>query len=294
METWVILALLFPALDTMASLTDKFLLEKRVRNCVSHSIVVGIVTLALVLVILFFVPLEGISAKFATLGMLAGMFYSVSYFTWFYAVSVEEISRVISIWFITPIIVLLFATIFLQESLPGWKYAAIFSAVAGAVLIGVEKFELKPVMRKGFWAILLSCLFAATGIVIAKHLLGSMSFWNVYVLTGFGLVTGLLMGLISSHARTHFKQAFRNVPLVFLSEGFGMCSALIFLAAASMTEVSKVSAMGSLQPLYVLLSMLFLSAFMPKLLKETFTKKTLAIKAVSVVLIVGGAYFVAL
>jgi len=294
METWLLLSLLYPAVYAFVNLVDKFLLEKKVKNCFSLCIVSGIVVLAIGIIVAIVFPFEGLTMRLAITGLVAGLVYSVGYASYFYAVSFEEISRVVSILYTTPIFVLLFAVVFLGESLPAWKYGAIASAVAGAVLIGVEKFELKPVMRKAFWIIIISCIFYAGGATISKYLLGHLSFWNVFAIQSYGAAFGLLTILFSKNARAHLKHTFKSLHIIVLSEIIDLCATMMFLAAVSMTAISKVSAMGSIQPLYLLIVMFVLSAFMPKLLKEVYTKKTLGIKMVSVLLIVVGAYFVAI
>jgi len=294
METWLTLALLYPAVYMLVNLIDKFLVEKRVRNCFSLCIVSGIVVLVIGAAIAILFPFEGLTPRLAIIGLIAGLIYSGGYILYIFAMSVEEASRVVSLLYMIPLFVLLFATVFLGEKLPGWKYAAIATAVAGAILIGIEKFELKPVMRKAFWIVIISCIFFAGGATISKYLLGHLSYWNVFTIQSFGVAVGLTSMVFSRHARAHFKHTMKSLHIIVLSEIVDLTATMMFFAAASMAAISKVSAMGALQPLYVLIAMIVLSTFMPKVLKEAFTKKTLAIKLISVLLIVVGTYFVAL
>lgn len=293
-ETWVLLALIYPFFYVLANVMDKFLLEKRIKNCFSQVFVISIISLLAALITAFFVPFNDVSAKTIIIGFSAGLVYSLGYYLYFYTISFEEVSRFISVINITPLFVLLFAVLFLGESLPVWKYFAIFSTALGAFLIGVDKFELKPIMRVGFWLALLSCLFWGGANILQKYVLSSASFWNAFALQQLGLSAGLFCSILLRDTRVHLRNAFRNMHFIFLSECFNFLALLLFLLALSKKEVSLVSAMSSLQPLYLLIIMLLISTFVPKLLKEVFTKETLVIKIVSVFMIVVGVFLISL
>lgn len=277
-----------------ANIIDKFLLEKRIKNCFSQVFVISFAAFIAGILTWFFVPFENVPTTSIFLGFLAGLVYSVGYYLYFYTISFDEVSRFVSVIYVTPLIVVLFALLFLGESLPLWKYFAVILTALGAFLIGVEKFELKPVMRVGFWLALLSCLFWGGTSILQKYVLSSASFWNVFALQQFGLSAGLFCSIFLRDARMHLKNAFKSIHFIFLSEGFNFTALIIFLWALSKKEVSLISAMSSLQPLYLLIFMLLISAFVPKLLKEVFTKETLVIKVVSVLMIVVGVFLISL
>lgn len=292
--SWVIFALLFPALIAFVNVLDKFLIEKRIRDYLSLMFVIGFISLCVGLLLALFISWHGAGFKHVLLGLFAGMLIGVNYFVYFKALTFEEVSRVVSIYYTTPIIVLFLASIILGESLPVWKYGAIILATLGAVLIGMDRFERIPIMRRGFWLIVFSCVLIGFININAKYLLKDISPWNVIALETLGLSIVLLMLVFSKRARMNLKQTMKSFPLIVISECSTYLSWLFFNMAAALTEVSKVSAMGSLQPLYVLIFMVLLSSFMPHILKEVFTRKTFAIKAIAILMIVIGTFFVAL
>ena len=292
MEEWVILSLLYPALYAVSNIIDKFLLEKRIKNPFSLSIIVGLVAFFIALIVLAFNPLKNLTINIIFFGLLAGISYSIGYFLYFYATSMEEVSRVISMIYITPIIVSLFAVIFLNEKLTLIKYFGIIIIVLGAVLIGINKLSSNEFFRRGVLIASLSSIFWATTNIIQKYLLNDISFWNLYSLQSFGLFIGLSTALLSKNARVNLRNTVKNIHFISLSEGFNFLAAIVALLALSKADVSKVSAIGSLQPLYVLVYVIILSLFIPKLLKEILNKKILIIKLVSILLIVIGAYII--
>jgi drug/metabolite transporter (DMT)-like permease len=293
METWLILALLSPAGFALANVFDKFLVEKRIQNCFALAVTMGWLELLAAFIVLFFVPFQGLTLNLVVLGILNGLIYGMCYFLYYYAISFEEVSRVISIYYVTPIIVLVFARFFLGETLPSWKYVAAVVTVLGAVLIGVERLELKFKLRRAFWIAVFTCILWAVVNILQKHLLNSLSFWNVFVLQSFGVCAVLSATLLLPFSRRHFWHVWKSIHIVWIPEAFNLFGIILYLAAFSLTEVSRASPIGSVQPLYLLVFMLFLSIFIPKFLKEEFTRETIAIKIVSTLMIVIGAYFVA-
>ena len=292
--SWVLIAFLYPALFAASNVFDKFLIEKRISNCFSLALIIGWLELISALIVLFFVPFNGLTIKLTSLGVLSGIIYGAAYFLYYYSISLEEVSRVISVYYITPIIVMVLARVFLAESLPVWKYAGAIVAVIGAVLIGLRKIELKLNFRKAFWLSLLTCFVWATVNIIQKYLLEHLSFWNVFTLQSFGLSAMLTTALFSSSVRSHLKHIVHNLHIIWIPEVLNVTAIVIYLSAVAKTEVSKISPMGSLQPLYLLIFMLLMSKYVPNLLREEFTRKTLIIKIVAVIMIVTGALLVAL
>ena len=292
-ETWIALALLYPLFLALSNVIDKFLLTKRVKYCFALAPMSGLMVFLLASGVLFFVPLHTTLTQ-SIAAFSIGIVISITWILYYYILSFEEVSRAMAIGYLTPVIVALFARIILSESLPFSKYAAIILATTGAVLIGIQKWDRGIVMRKMFYFILLNCTLWAIVAITQKYLLSTMSFYNLFVLQSFGLTMGLAFTLLLQKVRTHVPHIFKSIHFVFVSEALTFTGGIVYLAAMSRAEVSKVSAMGSIQPLYVLIVMLLLSTFMPNILKEVFTKQTLVIKIISVLMIVVGTYIVAL
>src|SRR5574341_228526 len=290
--SWIIYALLYPALLAVINVVDKFLLAKRIRDYWSLLLVIGFVALPAGILITLFSSWSNVSKMQIALGMVSGVLITISYVVYFYVLSFEEVSRVIYIWYATPVLVALFAALILNENLPWWKYVAIIIAAGGAVLIGMERFAKIPVMRRGFWFIILMCVFSGIVSIIAKYLLYNLSIWNVIALELLG-VSLLILFVFSKRARSHVRHTIKSLHLIVFSEYFTYIAWLIWAAAVALANVSLVSAMGSVQPLYVLVLMLMLSTFKPHILKEVFTRKTFLIKAVAILMIVVGTFFVA-
>ncbi|MEK6857135.1 MAG: DMT family transporter, partial [Nanoarchaeota archaeon] len=216
-QTWLLLALLSPALYAIANVIDKFAVSKRVQNCFAYLTMISAAWFLAALATFIFVPWNDVTISQILLGIVAGLSYSGGYYVYFYSLTFEEASRVVSLIFLSPIIVVGFAALFLGELLPIWKYGAILLAVVGAILIGLEKIEIKPMMRKGFWLMMVSCFFWATTNVINKYMIESLSFWNMFGLQALGLSLGLSFSLLSKDSRKHLSMAFKCWHFILVS-----------------------------------------------------------------------------
>jgi hypothetical protein len=88
------------------------------------------------------------------------------------------------------------------------------------------------------------------------------------------------------------KHGKKVVALMSLAETLNLVAVLFLTIAASIGFVSLVSALSSIQPLFVLLFIVILSIFTPKILKEEIGKKTLLLKFIAIVLMITGAILV--
>ncbi len=293
METWILLALLAPLFYALSNVVDKFLLNNRVKYCFAMAPIAGFAALLFGLGSLFFVSFESVTTKQMLIVFLLGIGISTVYVLYYYVMSVEEASRVVSIAFLSPVFVLIFAAFFLGERLPGWKYFAVLLVIAGVVLIGMQGIQRGILMRKGFYWRLLTCLINAGIVITQKYMLGDLQFLQLFSIQCFGLFFGLSLTLLSPKIRAHFKHVAKSTHYVFLSEGLTFTGALILLAAMSRGPVSITSALASVQPVYMLIFAILLSIFLPSILKEEFTRKTLIVKGMAVLMIAVGAYLVA-
>lgn len=289
---WVFLAILAPFAWALSNVVDKFLLDKKVKSCFALAPVSGFVCLiaGIVISFLFF---DGWSESLIY-AFLLGFVGCVLFFLYYYAMSLEEASRVISMWYVTPVLVLVLSALFLGERLPVWKYPAIFAISFGAIFLGFRKFEGKFLLRSAFYWLMLNCAISAILQVSQKFLLGSLSFWQLFGASQISLGISLIASLFFPSVRSHFSHVVKSVHIIAFSQGLALFGYVVFLAAMSKADVSLVSALGSVQPLYVLFMMVCLSVFLPSVLKEEISRKILLIKFFSIALVVAGAFVISL
>ncbi len=294
MELWLILSLIYPAFFAITNVIDKFLLEKRIKDVFSLLFIVGIISFIAALFVLFIVPLKNMTATVVIFCLLSGIVTGIGYYLYYWAMIFEEASRVVGVMNVTPILVALFSVIFLGEILPFWKYFAIVIVVVGAIMLGIDKFELKTYARKGFWIMIFSCFFWAGARIFQKYVLGYVSFWNLFVLESFAVSVVLCLTILKKKTRENLGSTLKSSQIIIFSVTVNILGVIISLWAISLGSVSLVSALSSVQPLYVLFFMIIMSLFVSHILKEVISKKTLTTKIVAIFLIVVGTFLVAL
>tara|TARA_R110002072_G_scaffold87076_5_gene196466 strand:- start:7558 stop:8415 length:858 start_codon:yes stop_codon:yes gene_type:complete len=101
-----------------------------------------------------------------------GVVHTGAVILWFYAMSRIPLAEVTAMNYLSPIYVAIGAALFLGESLPPRRLAAVVAALIGAVII------LRPGMREvdpGHIAMLFTALGFAAGYLIAKQMSGEVS-----------------------------------------------------------------------------------------------------------------------
>ncbi len=92
--------------------------------------------------------------------------------------------------------------------------------------------------------------------------------------------------------RSLFRKS-RALGAVLLEEVFDFLGRIGFLFAYALGSVALAASVNALQPLMILIYVIFLSLFMHGILKEEITRETLAFKFVAVVLVAIGMYLIA-
>lgn len=291
---WVFLALLSPFLSALANIADKFLLGKRMVNCFALLPVAGFFALLFGVGSWLFVSFEGVPISKLAIAFGLGIVGSFLYMLYYFVLSSEEVSRVISIWYVQPVFVLLLAFVFLGESVSFFKVGGVLLCVIGAVALGVDRLPSGFAFRKGFWWLMLNCVISALVSVGLKFSLEGVGYWQIFSAQSFGLFVGLSSTIFMPSVRRHLGHVLKNVHILGVSEVLAFNAKLVLLAAFALAPVSLVSALSSVQPLFVLGLSLFLSLFVPSILKEEWSRDVLLKKSLSVVIIVVGAVIIAI
>jgi uncharacterized membrane protein len=291
--SWVFLALFAPFLSALANIVDKFLLGKRMVNCFALLPVAGFFALLFGVGSFLFVSFDGVPISKLAIAFGLGLVGSFLYMLYYFVLSSEEVSRVISIWYVQPVFVLLFALLFLGEMFPLFKIGGILFCVGGAIALGIDKLPKGFAFRKGFWWLMLNCVISALVSVGLKFSLEGVGYWQIFSAQSFGLFVGLSSTIFMPSVRKHLGHVLKNVHILGVSEVLAFTAKLVLLAAFALAPVSLVSALSSVQPLFVLGLSLFLSIFIPSILKEDWSRSVVLKKSVSVAAIFVGAVIVA-
>jgi drug/metabolite transporter (DMT)-like permease len=251
-----------------------------------------------ILLLLLFTPISSDFPWFA-LGIVGGLGTYLGLMLYFKAMAIEEASRVISLIYISPIFVLILASVFLQETLSLPMYFGVVFLVLGAISISYRKVKGRGSMISPALGLLLASSVVWAGYeVLTKYVLGHMEypsylFWN-FIGT---LIIGFLLFCFPK-IRCNFLNDIKKVgrTILFwriLNTSMGLIAIIFYYIAMSRGLVSLVAAISSLEPLFVFIFTLLLSLFVPRILKEDVGKGAITTKALAIILIIVGTGLIA-
>ena len=258
----------------------------------------------------------GVSWQVATSPVWAGLLMGASVVLLFRGLRLMEASRAVAISQTNPIYVAILALLFLDEHISIGQWGGIALVVAGAVLISVRLYQERPYGRIGSGTgvsvpsaaaltlgdpsygpaiLLLSALCAAGSFVVAKAALNA----ELPVLTVFGIqqatvgVVFVAVGLSGGRESVgRLAEAVKEPPvlgmLIFGESLMPALSILLSVYAYSLGPASLVAAVLATRPLFVFVASTILSRVRWQLLDESLTPRALAVKGISIVMIVGG------
>lgn len=293
---WIVLGLASSVGFAVVTTLDKRLLIRHFHDVRVFNVLVGVTqSCVAVLILAIGVALFGLGpARAVLLALVSGVLFGVSLSLFFYALSRTDVSRATPIWLSSPIFAAVLALLFLGDEITGLQWAAIFLVVVGAILVSYSPAR----ANRGFLetpvvlALVVAAIVQAVAFVVNKEASDELHVWvnNGWRSMGFGV------GIISLNiSRRRVRDAWaqrsnpRGVGLLVLTEGLlAPLSGLALVASITLGPVALASAVTSTRPLFLLAISTALSTRYWQILNEPLDRDTLALKALSTILIVGG------
>lgn len=292
---WIIVSLLSAFSFAVVSVLDKVILVRYITNARAFIVMVGMIQIPMGLLVLPFVPLDTSSFQGSFIGYISGFIWGVSLIAMFWAMSKDDVSKVIPVMSISPVFVAILAVVFLSESLSAWHWVAIVVTVAGAALISVRLTGRAFGITLGptFLLLLFGSVALAGGQFLSKVALEDISLWNLYTLRSLGLGSACILLVFRPEVVSPIRRALFNLEsftVFFVTEGLLVFVALVLsLWAIDLGPVSLVATVFSTRPLFVFaMSLLLSTPLLWRILDEPMDRKTLTNKVVSTTMIVGG------
>jgi drug/metabolite transporter (DMT)-like permease len=293
---WIILVLIATSLWAIMGIIHKFVRVEYIEDSIGYLIFI-VPTVLFTLVLLLFQPFTLLKGTQAFLAILSGVFTMIGCYFYIEALHKEEVSRVFILSRISPIIVLILSTIFLNEILTMRQYLAFALIFIGTILISFKKVEDKIKLSIGALLVLMSSLFWSTQTVILKYISEiNLATTMIHREAGY-LIAIIVIFLFSSKARSSTKKIIKDLNIkktiiVYSAEIMGMTGMFLVYLAIQQGPVSLVQVAEGFEAVFVLILAVIISKFFPKILKEKFDIKTISIKIISIVLMLGGLFMI--
>lgn len=292
--TWILFSILAAISWAIVHILDKIILTKLIKNPVISLLFLGTIGLIISFFVYLFYGFLDLSYFNILLSFIASVCYVLMIYFYFKATQLEEISRVVSFFRITPLFVLIFSIFLFNEIFSFSKYLGIILLITGSILISLKK-SVKLTFGKTFWFIIIAAIVSALNTIITKYLLNYADFWTVFAYLRIGVFIVLIPFFYWNFSELILIIKKRNkkiIGLLTLNELLNLSGILFITIAISLNSATLVSALSSIYPFFVLIFAVILSIFYPHILKEEIGKSTLAVKIIAIALIFIGVVLI--
>ena len=297
--SWVFLAIIATFFWAFGNILDKILRTKYLKSSIALTASFGIFGIFFSLILFLVIGIPSIPFQYLTAAVIGGVLTPYAVISYVKALSLEEASRVIPLWHLTPLFILALAVIFLNEILTALDYAAFAFILLGGIIISTRKigtiFHLSPAVA---FMLLSSSLFAISD-VLMKFAFSTGNFWETYIPFNLGVSLSALSLFILPEVKKTVYKAFtfhkqKFASLIFLSVVLGFIGSVLWQSAIFSGPVTLVSVFVAFQSLFVLLIATFLSLKFPFLIKEAIGMKIIGMKLIAIVLMFLGLFLLSL
>lgn len=244
-------AILGPFVEAMANILDKYVISHRVRRPSSFAVVGGVVNLVFGLSLMAFLDWGAVSSFGDILfPIIAGIIFGSQYLIYYHLLGEEDVSNVIGMIYVYPIIVAILSFLFLGERFPWITYAGIVLVLIGGVLLSTNISSLK----RGFmvWLMALMVLLVALHEFFIKVATNNLPALNGLAVGLIAIGLTLCLGMLHRPTREGVGDEWCNLKWAVFGEILGLAGlAAIYLAMAGL-PATIVSTIGAIQPLILL------------------------------------------
>ncbi len=308
--SWADSAVLAAAMLAAVNVIDSHLITKRLPSLRAFLFPVAIIAIVFGVLVLVIFPLpKDIGNTPVLVAVGSGIIRAVGILLFLYVMRTEEVSRVIPVVNIHPVLVAIMAVPLLDETLAVLEWLAIFMTVSGAILISRRR-RSQSSGKRFKWLLALP--------FVAAFCLAIANLTSKYALDDFILVTkdvsfvssdmcaALNMYAIGSLALggcflavslrpivlqqlVSLQRPRSTIPLLTFNEIMAPVASILLFWSIARGPVSLVSAIAGAQPVFVFVYAVILSRISSgALLENQLEKRTMILRVMAIAMIVGG------
>lgn len=288
---WLILATVAYFLNALVSVNDKILVSKKIPDPFVYCFFEGLLSVT----VLVFAPFGFFLPSWPILGvaLLSGVIFLFALASLFAALYRDEASRVVTvIGGLTPILIFLFAFLFLGEKLVSRQISAFIFLIIGGVLVSLTR-EKTGYKIKGLKLAILAAFLFAVSSVLTKFVFLHQPFFNGFIWFRLGSFLATFLFLVPASLRKKIfkmsKETKEGISLFFVgNKALAGLSFILLNAAVFKGSVTLVNGLGGCQYVFLFILALLFSQKFPQLLKEKISPGILIQKILAIFLIAVG------
>ncbi len=292
--TWFWFAIAAQTLWGICDVMDKVIRERYLRDSVVLAVWLGMAALPTAVVIGLVRGMDAGGAEGVLL--VAGLLSPLAFLFYFRALAVEEASRVVPLFQLSPLWALLLGTVFLGEVLTGTAYLA-FGLIFGAgVLVSLQAGAKGLRLSQAFWLMLACTFFYGSALVLTRYAFGiaPIDGWDAAKWLTLGYFLGGISFLLAPGVRHRAAAAVRALRpagvALLVTDNLVLSSVarVLNVFALSLGPVALVSVLNVVQSVFVLFVALVGAWLFPSLLHEEVTVGKVGVKFAALGLLLAG------
>ena len=293
---WVLYALGSAVMFAFVSTLDKVLLQRYIPSSRVFIILVGFVQVLLALCVLPLASWTGYGVDDAAIAIVSGLVTGAYLILLFWAISIQDVSRVVPVASTYPIFIAILAQLFLGEDLGVLAWTGICVTVAGVGLMSFGPTARASDMGKGqtmvFALLVTASLMFGLSQILSKVVADDMDVWTLLMWRMLGAAAVCIALLVKVEVVPDIMRTLRNpsaVGLLLLTEGALVLVAMVFtLEAIYNGPVSLASTVMATRPLFVFVLGVALSMGASNVLNEPLEGRILATKLLAIAMMIAG------
>jgi drug/metabolite transporter (DMT)-like permease len=293
--SWADSAILAAAILAAVNVIDSHLIARRLPSLWAFLFPVGIIAIVYGILTLSLSPLpDDVGMAPVLIAIASSCIRALGVVSFLYAMQKEEVSRIIPVVNIHPVFVAIMAVPLLGEELLWLEWCAIFITVAGAVIISSRgnPASFRAGINRSVALPFLAALCLAGANLTSKYALEDISFWNMYAIGA--VVWGIVAVGVSSRSSTlkelrELNRPVSTMAILIINETLAPVAIILLFWSIERGPVSLVSTIAGTQPVFVFIFAMIISRVSAgALLEKRIGMKDMALKFVSIAMIVGG------
>ncbi len=298
---WIIPAILSPAIYAFVVFIDKYIVEKKIASFRSVPIYTAIAGVLFGILFWAFGGFAFLPLKETFLILLVGVLALWGSVFYFKAIADEESSLVIILLQMHPAIILILASVFLNEKITVPQIIGFVLILGPSIFLSLitspDRQKISFSLSASFWAILVAGLMWSIGVIIFKPISQEYPLITVAAFESFGLgLGGVIYYLTAPLVRKQFQESLQTnrnaLLLVLFNESISVGAKLIGFLAFSLGPVALVSVIGSTQIFFGIVLGVILTKFMPKFISEDLSRVALSSKLAWSAIMLLGLWFI--